>query len=188
MVEPLKGWDLLWGAKDKPQLEGFWYKGCLWEVKSWIHAGNLCSAWYSFSSLLFCVLWRFLFIFCFLAILRDLSIHPFCLLVCVCVSVLSIVKSSLDSSFPTEYRSGLLFYTLTQSFTPGFPFDYLTNQHPKNPALWFLENSKHTFFFLDIAKEFEISLPLLSTDGKLDGWDPALKLLCISHLGLTLLS
>lgn len=74
------------------------------------------------------------------------SFHPSLLLACMCVSVLCIVKSSLDSSFPGEHRSSLLFYISTQSFTPGFPFDYLMNQHPKNPALWFLENSKHTFF------------------------------------------
>lgn len=39
-----------------------------------------------------------------------------------------------------------------QSFTPGFLFDYLMNQHPMTPVLWFLGDSMNTVFFLTLKR------------------------------------
>ena len=44
-----------------------------------------------------------------------------------------ILKNSLDSSSPAQTRSLRLFYISIQSFTPGFPFDCLVNQHLMTP-------------------------------------------------------
>jgi hypothetical protein len=72
-----------------------------------------------------------------------------CTCVCVCPlnSSLFILETSLDSSSPAEHRFSLLFYVAIQSLTPGFPFDYLMNQYSATPALWFLGDRKHEFFF-----------------------------------------
>ena len=62
------------------------------KVKSWIQADDLCSTWYSFSSLHLCSAFSLeisLSIFCVLALLRDLSAHvlPACECVCVCLCI-----------------------------------------------------------------------------------------------------
>jgi hypothetical protein len=49
-----------------------------------------------------------------------------------------------------------------------------------------LRDSKHSFF-LTLQNNSEICLPLLSTDNKLVGWDPALKLSFLPYLCLTLI-
>jgi hypothetical protein len=59
------------------------------EIKSWIQADNLCSAWYRFSNLLLCSdfsleISLYIYIFCLLAILRELSVLVLHVSVFVC--------------------------------------------------------------------------------------------------------
>lgn len=60
------------------------------------------------------------------------------------------------------------------------------NQHPVTPAPYLLGDRKH-IFILTLPKDSEICLPRLSTEDKLAGLEPILKLPFLPYLGLTLL-
>ena len=94
----------------------------------------------------------------------------------------TILKNSLDSSYHAAQKSSLLFTCqFNHLLQVSFWLPHESAFHDPDP--WFLERDSKYICFLSVANEFRDLPAFVSTDNKLAGWDPILRLPFPPYLG-----